>query len=86
MDKNKMIELLPNMTLSAIAEVVKADWKKVYFGAVPYLEAMGTLTSVRDNYGLDSGQTIVIYFLSNAQTWKGDVARAVKKELNKRIK
>jgi hypothetical protein len=37
-------------------------------------------------YGLDTGYSIVAYFLSNANTWKGDVARAVKKELKKRIR
>jgi pyruvate kinase len=35
---------------------------------------------------LDSGKSIVIYFLGNAQTWRGPIAKAVKKELNSRIK
>ena len=35
-------------------------------------------------YGLDTAETIVIYFLSNATTWRGAVAREVKVELKKR--
>ena len=77
---------LPKMTISAIAEIIRQDWSKVYFGAVPYLNAMLSLTSVHDSYGMDDGKTIVIYFLGNANTWRGDVARLVKAELKKRIK
>ncbi len=73
-------------TLSQIALIIRQDWKNVYFGAVPYLSALSTLETVNDNYGLDSGRSIVTYFLVNAQTWRGEVAREVKKELNRRIK
>ena len=68
--------------LSVIAKEIRADWKKVYFGAVPYLEAMETMGSIKENYFYDSGVSVVLYFLANAQTWKGEVARRVKKELN----
>lgn len=74
------------MNLAQIAQAVRKDWPKPYFGAVPYLNAMATMNSVDDNYGADSGKSIVIYFLSNAQTWRGETARNVKAELNKRIK
>lgn len=73
-------------SLSEIAAIIRKDWKNVYFGAVPYLQAMATLETVKDNYGYDSGRSIVAYFLSNAGTWRGPIAREVKKELNKRIK
>jgi hypothetical protein len=69
--------------LYEIAAEIRRDWKKVYFGAVPYLDAMATLTSIEDNYGMDSGKSIVVYFLSNATTWRGETARRVKVELNK---
>ena len=69
--------------LYKIAQEIKADWKNVYFGAVPYLEAMSTLDSIDDDYMFDSGKSIVLYFLSNATTWRGDVARRVKAELKK---
>ena len=73
-------------TLSEIAREIRKNWSKVYFGAVPYLEAMGTLNTINDSYGFDSGKSIVAYFLANAGTWKGDVARRIKKELNKMLK
>ena len=73
-------------TLSEIAREIRKNWSKVYFGAVPYLEAMGTLNTINDSYGFDSGKSIVAYFLSNAGTWRGDVARRVKKELNALLK
>ena len=67
--------------LYEIAVEIKKDWEKPYFGAVPYLEAMETLNSIEDNYVYDSGESIVLYFLSNASTWRGEVARRIKKEL-----
>lgn len=73
-------------TLKEIASEIRSDWKKVYFGAEPYLKAMATLNSVDDNYLFDAGKTIVMYFLANATTWRGETARRVKKELNTMIK
>jgi len=70
-----------NRPLSEIAREIRADWTKVYFGAVPYLDAMSTLNSIEDNYYYDSAKSIVLYFLANAGTWRGDVARRVKAEL-----
>lgn len=67
--------------LHEIAAEITEDWKKPYFGAVPYLKAMGTLNSISDHFGLDSAHDVVLYFLSNANTWRGPVARRVKAEL-----
>ena len=67
--------------LYEIASEIRKDWKKVYFGAVPYLDAMSTLDSINDNYMFDSAKSVVLYFLANAGTWRGDVARRVKAEL-----
>lgn len=64
-----------------IAQEIKRDWRKPYFGAVPYLEAMLELRTPQDNYGQDSGWSIVLYFLANAATWRGDTARRIKAEL-----
>jgi hypothetical protein len=72
--------------LSQIAKEIKSDWKKVYFGAVPYLDAMHTLRTINDNFFYDSGKSVVLYFLANAQTWKGETARRIKKELNQLCK
>lgn len=81
-------ENLKELRLYELANIIRKDWGpgKVYFGAKPYLDAMGTLDSADDNYGDDSGKYIVNYFLCNANTWKGDVARAVKAELKRRVK
>ena len=70
-----------NRPLYEIAAEIRRDWKKVYFGAVPYLDAMQTLNSITDNYIMDSGKSIVLYFLCNADAWKGETARRVKAEL-----
>jgi hypothetical protein len=68
--------------LHEIAREIRKDWgSKVYFGAKPYLDAMATLDSISDNYCLDSGKMIVLYFLSNASTWRGETAKRIKAEL-----
>ena len=76
---------MENRTLSTIAQEISSDWEKVNFAAVPYLQAMATMESPQDNFGYDSGQSVVLYFLSNATTWRGDVARRIKKELKAMI-
>lgn len=72
--------------LYEIARDIQRDWKNVYFGAVPYLDAMGDLDSISDRYGMDSAPSIVRYFLANANGWRGPVAKEVKAELNAMIK
>lgn len=67
--------------LSEIAAEISATWPKVYFGAVPYLDAMRSLSSTADRYGQDRADDIVRYFLSNATTWRGPDARRIKAEL-----
>jgi len=67
--------------LNVIAQEIVKDWQKVYFGAVPYLTAMLTLYSIEDKYGMDSAKSIVLYFLSNASTWRGETAKRIKLEL-----
>lgn len=76
---------LPNQ-LSAIAQVIRNDWKKIYFGAVPYLDAMASLNSINDQYHEDSARSVVNYFLANARTWRGETAKAVKQKLNELVK
>lgn len=67
--------------LHKIADEITVDWKRPYFGAVPYIQAMRALDSTDDAYGLDSADSIVRYFLANANTWRGETARRVKAEL-----
>jgi hypothetical protein len=67
--------------LSVIARDIRASWPKVYFGAVPYLQAMAQLGSINDKYYEDSARSVVNYFLANAGTWRGEDARRIKAEL-----
>lgn len=64
-----------------IAMEIESDWKRVNYAARPYLEAMHTLETVNDYFGADPGNEIVLYFLANAGTWRGETARRVKAEL-----
>lgn len=77
-------ETIPD-TISKIAEIVRADWKHIYFGAVPYLDAMSTIESIDSDYYEDSAESIVSYFLANAQAWRGNTARLVKAKLKELI-
>jgi hypothetical protein len=79
-------ETIKNFSIRAIANIIKADWQKVYFGAKPYLSAMMCVENMNDAYGCEDGRTQVIYFLSNASTWRGATAKVVKAELNRRLK
>lgn len=78
--------------LSVIAEEIRRNWKKsisgtdLNYAAKPYLYAMFALDKISDAYGMDSGKSIVAYFLSNASSWRGDTAKRVKAELNKMLK
>jgi hypothetical protein len=72
--------------ISAIAMEIFNDWQKVNFAALPYLKAMSSINYVNDSYGYDNGKTIVLYFLSNASTYKGETAKKLKLELKNIIK
>ena len=54
--------------------------------ARPYLDAMLTLDTCHDNYFADSGDTIVMYALSNLTQWRGEMARVTKKQLREHLK
>lgn len=72
------IEIRP---LYEIAADVRRDWRPVNYAAAPYLKAMECLTSVSDSYLYDDARSIVLYFLSNARSWKGETAKRIKAEL-----
>lgn len=79
-------EEVMSRSIRTIAQEIRADWKKVHYSAVPYLDAMHALDNINDDFYLDSGRSVVAYFLGNAKTWKGEVARRVKAELNLMLK
>jgi hypothetical protein len=67
--------------LYEIAREIRKDWSPVNFAAKPYLDAMRELSSINDDYYADSGRSVVLYFLSNAASWRGENARRIKAEL-----
>lgn len=71
----------PRRCPRAIAEDVARHWKNVAPAAVPYLEAMHELEDLHQGYYYDSARSVLAYFLSNAKTWKGPVARHIKREI-----
>lgn len=69
-----------------IAAEIKADWKKWRESyAADYLNAMSHLSSVADSYYFDSADSIIRYFLANANGWRGEKAREIKAELKKMV-
>ena len=71
--------------ISEIAADIRKEWSKigngVHYAAKPYLDAMFSLTTIQDNYIHDSGSSVVLYFLSNATSFRGEKAKALKAEL-----
>ena len=86
MDTNEAIK--QHRSLVVIEREIRRDWApgKRYFGAIPYMDAMSTMDRITEHYYADTGTSVVAYFLSNATTWRGEVARRVKKELNQMLK
>ncbi len=76
-----------SVPLFSIAEIIKDDWK--HYGtsyAKPYIQAMSGLSSIENMFFEDSGNSIVAYFLSNASSWRGPKAKAVKAHLKALLK
>jgi len=72
--------------LYQIAADIRRDWTKPNYAAKPYLEAMSALRTMDDKYYFDDAKSVVLYFLANAGTWRGDVAKRIKKELKEMSK
>lgn len=64
-----------------IAQEVEREWTNVNYAARPYLDAMHQITDIADMYYYDTAKSVVLYFLSNATSFRGDAARRIKKEL-----
>lgn len=70
--------------IHAIAADMRQAWGgagKVYYGAVPYLEAMDTLTKGTDAYLTEAADNILLYLTVNWQTLRGEEARTLKAEV-----
>lgn len=81
---------ISTLPLSALAVLIEEDWGRgpsgVGWAARPYLDAMQWLDSIDDSYGWDDGRTVVLYWLSNAQSYRGLFAQCAKAELRRRLK
>lgn len=75
-------------TLSELASIIEVECngKPWYVYAKPYVKAMRSLDSINDVYVADSGESVVLYALSNLSYWRGDTAREVKAELKAHLK
>lgn len=78
------MENIQDKTINQLGRLIAKDWPKPYFGAVPYIRALQEIDDGK--YLHEDEKTIVIYFLSNARNWKGDIAKKVKEELKRRHK
>lgn len=74
--------------VSEIAQEIFADMQAQkksaragYPAAYPYLDAMLDIQDIGGMYGHDTAASVVRYFLANASTWRGEVARRIKAEL-----
>lgn len=72
--------------IKEIAKDIQKAWKNPSPYALAYLQPMLSLNSIEDNYFLDDARSIILYFLSNAQTFRGEEARKLKQELKDLLK
>jgi hypothetical protein len=67
--------------LFMIAADIRRNWKNVNYAAEPYLAAMEKLDSINSMYYYDTADSVVRYFLGNANSFRGEDARRIKAEL-----
>ena len=72
--------------INEIASEIENSWKNVNYAARPYLSAMHAVSSLSDKYFYDDARSVVLYFLANAATWRGDDAKRIKAELKAMLK
>ena len=67
--------------ICTIAREITQVWKKPSIYAKPYLDVMLGLYEPTDMYICDRADDIVLRFLSNASSFRGEDARRLKQEL-----
>lgn len=73
-----------DFALNELIFAAMIDFKPMSYSAKPYVEALMECTDMEIRYGAEVAGYLVPYFLNNATTWRGPVARRIKKELKKR--
>jgi hypothetical protein len=87
MENNLMTKQLDELvSVSEIAHAIAKDWKNVSPYAKDYLNAMKEIRSVNDNYYADSAHSVILYFLANAGSYRGENARTYKALLKALLK
>lgn len=76
---------MPRPLFQIAADIYK-NWPRASIHALPYIHAMRHLNTMADSYGADSALSVVLYFLSNANTWRGAEAKRIKDELKTMVK
>jgi hypothetical protein len=74
------------VTVSEIAHAIAKDWNNVSPYALDYLNAMKEITDINGDYYADSAKSVVMYFLANASSYRGENARAYKALLKAMVK
>ena len=74
------------VTVSEIAHAIAKDWQNISPYAKDYLNAMKDIRNINDSYYADSAKTVVLYFLANAGSYRGENARTYKALLKDLIK
>ena len=74
------------VTVSEIARAIAKDWQTINPYANEYLNAMLTIESIEDTYYADSAKSVILYFLANASSYRGENARSYKALLKDMVK
>jgi hypothetical protein len=72
--------------IAQIADEIFKDWLTMPNSAKAYARSMRQIWDIEGMFYQDTKASVVRYFLSNAGTWRGPVARRIKAELNTIIK
>ncbi len=70
----------------ATAKDIGKAWRPMNYAARPYWEAMLNISSPDDSFHAETGRAMCWYFLSNAGSWRGPEAKALKAELKEVLK
>lgn len=86
-ENNLMTKQLNELvTVSEIAYAISKDWQNISLYAKDYLNAMKEITDIDGAYYADSAKSVVMYFLANASSYRGENARTYKALLKEMIK
>lgn len=83
-----MSDLTP---LNRLAAEILVEWRATpssagyRIHALPYVEAMLSMRTCEDMYGLEYGDMIVAYALDNLSQWRGYKARQIKIQLKQHL-